>query len=143
MAKRKKAATTPEPPTAEETIHAKHVFTPDELLEVGKLLGRTVTSITVLQQEKSAVTKDFSSRIETEEIRRDSLVDKVGSGYEMRETPCIVVFDPKNRSKDYFRKEGDDRGEFVERREMTTADFQLALPHVEDALVTPSGGKFD
>ena len=86
-----------------ETIHAKHEFSQDELLELSRSLGRTCTEISKLESEKSAVTKDFSFRIETKEIQRDSLVGKVTSGYEMRPTECVVVLDPKNRSKDYFR----------------------------------------
>ena len=65
----------------EETIHAKHVFSQEELLELSRDLGRTCTAINTLESEKSAVTKDFGSRIETNEIKRDSLVDKVTSGY--------------------------------------------------------------
>lgn len=112
-----------------DNIHAKHTFSPDELLDLSRELGRTCTEITKLESEKSAVTKDFASRIETKEIHRDSLVDRVTSGYEMRPTDCIVVMDPKNRSKDYFRIGPDgSKGEFVERREMTQADFQLNIP---------------
>ncbi len=119
-------------PEIKETIHAKHSFSSEELIELSRSLGRTCSEITTLEAEKSAVTKDFGGRIETKEIQRDLLVDKVTSGYEMRPTECVVVFDPKNRSKDYFRRDGDgEKGEFVERREMTQADFQLALP-VED-----------
>lgn len=113
-----------------ETIHAKHIFTEKELLELSRGLGRTCTEISTLESEKSAVTKDFGSRIETKEIQRDSLVDKVTSGYEMRPTECFVVMDVPNHSKDYLRRNADGTtGEFVERREMTTADFQLALPN--------------
>ena len=113
-----------------ETIHSKHVFSQEELLDLSRDLGRTCTAINTLESEKSAVTKDFASRIETNEIKRDSLVDKVTSGYEMRPTECIVVLDPKNSSKDYFTVNPDGgRRDFVERREMTAADFQLALPY--------------
>lgn len=115
-----------------EAIHAKHNFSQEELLEISRDLGRTCNEITQLEQEKSAVTKDFASRIETKEIRRDSLVDKVTSGYEMRLTECFVVFDPPNRSKDFFRIDGKGkRGEFVERREMQQSDFQLTIPEPE------------
>jgi hypothetical protein len=120
--------TTDKIPDIIETIHAKHTFSQDELIEVSRSLGRTCTRSPRLNRRR-AQSKDFASRIETEEIMRDSLVDKVSSGYEFRPTECIVVFDPKNRSKDYMRRNGDgEPGEFVERREMTTADFQLALP---------------
>lgn len=116
-------------PDIVETIHAKHTFSQEELIEVSRSLGRTCTEITTLESEKSVVTKDFASRIETKEIMRDSLVDKVSSGYEFRPTECVVVFDPKNRSKDFMRRLNDGEiGEFIERREMTQADFQLALP---------------
>jgi hypothetical protein len=115
-----------------ETIHAKHVFSQDELVDLSRELGRTCNDINTLESEKSAVTKDFASRIETKEIRRDSLVDKVTSGYEMRPTECLVMLDPKNRSKDYFRRDSFGLpGDFVERREMTQADFQLVLPNTE------------
>ena len=128
-----------------EVIHAKHIFAQEELLELSRDLGRTCTAINTLESEKSAVTKDFSSRIETNEIKRDSLVDKVTSGYEIRPTDCIVVLDPKNRSKDYFRVTSMGLpGDFVERREMTTSDFQLVLPETEgdDTTVTlGAGGK--
>lgn len=116
---------TPKNEPIKETIHAKHEFTTQERLELSLELGRTCSNHTRLEQEKSAVMKDFNSRIETEEIKRDSLVTKVTSGYEMRPTPCIVILDPKNRSKDYFKMTPDgDAGEFVERREMTEADEQ-------------------
>jgi len=115
-----------------ENIYAKHVFTQEELLDISRELGRTCTEINTLEQQKSAVTKDFASRIETQEIKRDGLVDNVTSGYAMKPTDCIVVLDPKNRSKDYFKQDSHGLpGEFVERREMTQADFQLSLPEVE------------
>ena len=115
-----------------ETIHARHTFTHDELLELSRELGRTCTEINRLEQEKSAVGKDFGARIETQEIKRDGLIDNVTSGYAMVPTDCIVVLDPKNRSKDYFRRDaGGYPGEFVERREMSQADFQMALPATE------------
>src|ERR1035441_10114439 len=115
-----------------EVIHAKHIFAQEELLELSRDLGRTCTAINTLESEKSAVTKDFASRIETNEIKRDSLVDKVTSGYEMRPTECVVVMDSKNRTKDFYKigKDGDAL-DFVERREMTTADFQLVLPETD------------
>jgi hypothetical protein len=115
-----------------ETIHAKHEFTQEELLELSRSLGRTCSEISTLESEKSAVAKDFAFRIETKEITRDSLVGKVTSGYEMRPTECLVVLDPKNRSKDYFRFTPPSLlGELIERREMTAADFQLSLPKTE------------
>lgn len=120
------------PKDIKETIHAKHTLSQEELLELSRDLGRTCTQISTLEQEKSAVTKDFGGRIETQEIKRDTLVDKVTSGYEMRPTECVVIMDPKNRSKDYFRMLPDGTvGDFVERREMTQADFQLPIPEVE------------
>ena len=123
---------TKQPEPIIENIYAKHVFSQEELLELSRELGRTCTTISKLESEKSAVTKDFASRIETNEIKRDGLVDNVTSGYAMRPTDCIVVMDHKNKSKDYFKVQPDGtQGEFVERREMTQADFQLALPEVE------------
>jgi hypothetical protein len=117
-----------------EVIHAKYVFTQEELLELSRELGRTCKGINTLEEEKSAVGKDFSARIETNEIKRDGMIDFLTMGYQMRPTECIVVLDPKNRSKDFFRV--DSLGmpsEFVERREMTSADFQLVLPETEGA----------
>ena len=123
---------TKQPEPIIENIYAKHVFSQEELLELSRELGRTCTTISKLESEKSAVTKDFASRIETNEIKRDGLVDNVTSGYAMRPTDCIVVMDHKNKSKDYFKVQPDGtQGEFVERREMTQADFQLALPEVD------------
>lgn len=50
----------------------------------------------------------------------------------MRPTECFVVMDVPNYSKDYMRRNADGTiGEFVERREMTQADFQLALPKID------------
>lgn len=122
-----------------EEIYARHEFTEPELLELSRELGRTCNAINKLEAEKSACTKDFGGRIETAEIKRDGLVENVTSGYAMKLTNCIVVLDPKNRSKDFFRQNSDGTaGEFVERREMTSADFQLVLPETEggDATLT-------
>ena len=125
-----KKSKTPEPII--ENIYAKHVFSQDELLELSRELGRTCSQISKLEAEKSAVTKDFGGRIETQEIKRDGLVENVTSGYAMQPTDCIVIMDPKNRSKDYFKLNANNtKGEFVERREMSQADFQLALPAVD------------
>ena len=116
-----------------ENIYARHNFTEPELVDLSRELGRTCTAISKLESEKSAVTKDFASRIETQEIKRDVLVDNVTSGYAMIPTDCIVTLDPKNRSKDYHKQNADGTpGDFVERREMTTADFQLVLPNTEE-----------
>lgn len=115
-----------------EKIFARHTFTEPELVQLSRELGRTCTAISKLESEKSAVTKDFASRIETQEIKRDGLVDNVTSGYTMVPTDCIVTLDPKNSSKDYHKQNPDGtRGEFVERREMSQADFQLALPETD------------
>lgn len=117
-----------------EEIYAKHTFTEPELLDLSRDLGRTCSEINQLEQQKSAVGKDFAARIETQEIKRDGLIDNVTSGYAMRLTNCIVTLDPKNRSKDYHKQNPDGtQGEFVERREMSNADFQLALPESEGA----------
>lgn len=119
-----------------EEIFAKHVFSQVELLELSRELGRTCTQISKLESEKSAVTKDFGGRIESQEIKRDGLVDNVTSGYRMQPTNCIVVFDPKNRSKYYFKQNPDGtKGDFVERREMSQADFQIELSGTESAPV--------
>ena len=116
-----------------ENIYARHTFTEPELLELSRELGRTCSAISKLESEKSAVTKDFTSRIETQEIKRDGLVDNVTSGYAMKPTDCLVILDPKNKSKDYFKQNPDGtQGEFVERREMTQSDFQLALPNTDE-----------
>jgi hypothetical protein len=116
-----------------ETIHAKHVFSQEELLGLSRELGRTCSEINSLESQKSAVGKDFAARIETQEIKRDGLIDNVTSGYAMVPTECVVIMDAKNRSKDYFKIGKDGIAlDFVERREMTQADFQLALPETEE-----------
>ena len=115
-----------------EEIYAKHVYSESELLEVSAELGRVCKGINTLEDEKSAVSKDFSSRIETQEIKRDGLIENLNNRYVLRKTDCIVVMSPKNRSKDYFRVDTLGLpGEFVERREMSQDDFQLALPATE------------
>lgn len=116
-----------------EVIQARHTFSDTEKIELSLELSRTCSQVNSLEQEKSAITKDYAGRIGTAEIKRDSLVEKIISGYEMKPTDCIVTLDPTNRSKDYHRKNPNNtKGEFVERREMTQADFQLALPNTED-----------
>ena len=115
-----------------EEIYARHTFTEPELLELSRELGRTCNAINKLESEKSACTKDFGGRIETQEIKRDGLVDNVTSGYSMKLTTCIVTLDVKNRSKDFHKQNPDGTpGEFVERRKMTPADFQLVLPETD------------
>lgn len=117
-----------------ETLHAKHTFTDAEINEIARELARTNSEINTLEAEKSAVAKDFAGRIETKEIHRGSLSADINNGYKMKPTECIVVMDPKNRSKDYHRRDADgEKGEFVERREMTQADFQLPLAGTEGA----------
>ena len=117
-----------------ENIFARHIFTEPELLELSRELGRTCNAINKLEAEKSACMKDFGGRIESQEIKRDGLVENVTSGYAMQPTDCIVIMDSKNRSKDYFRVDSLGLpGDFVERREMSQADFQLELPAKEDA----------
>ena len=115
-----------------EEIYAKHTFSEPELLDLSRELGRTCSEINQLEQQKSAVGKDFSARIETQEIKRDALIDNVTSGYAMKLTNCIVTLDPRNRLKDYYKQNPDgSQGDFVERRDMMGADFQLVLPETE------------
>ena len=128
----KKTKDEPETPVVKETIQAKHTFTQDERNELGMELSRTCRAIGTMEEEKAATAKDYAGRIQIAEIKRDSLVEKIASGYEMRSTECAVTFYPTNRSKDYWRLNLDGtRGEFIERREMTTSDFQLTIPDGE------------
>ena len=50
------------PSVITEEIYAKHTFSQDELLDLSRDLGRTCSEINQLEQQKSAVGKDFAAR---------------------------------------------------------------------------------
>ncbi|HEX2881221.1 MAG TPA: hypothetical protein VHO25_16950, partial [Polyangiaceae bacterium] len=77
-----------------------------------------------LEEKKKQVTADLKAQVEAAQAEVNLLSTKISNGYEMRETECVVTFDPKNSSKDYHVKK---TGVFAKRAEMTKQDFQITM----------------
>lgn len=117
-----------------ETIPAQYFFNDVEKLELGLKLGNGTAKLSELEGQKKSVTADFNGQIESVKAQIGSLSQKVTSGYEMRETECVVTFDPKSNTKHYHNRR---TGEFVRSAEMTRADYQFNLPVEESQPSAP------
>lgn len=109
----------------------KYNFTGEELVELGRSAHRHQTESDSLEVQLSSIKKDYQSRIEAAQMRRDAAFSKLTDGFEMREYKVIMVFNkPKKAMKTIYHLDADAQdkiGEFIREEAMTEADAQMIL----------------
>ncbi len=102
----------------------KHELTTDELQEIGKRMAKALLDLADAQDELKSVQGQIKSRITIAEATAKQCAEKVRSGYEYRQTPCIAIYDYDAARVKYVRE---DTGELLSERSMTDDERQGAL----------------
>lgn len=115
----------------QERVLAKHTFTSEELVDLGRAAGRSQIEVGSLDAQLSSIKSDYKGRIEGAEMRRDSAFDKLRDGFEMREVEGIIVFNrPKKGQKTIYHYDEnlpDFIGALIRAEDMTPGDCQAEL----------------
>lgn len=77
----------------------KYEFSYGEMLDLGRDLSAKNQELRQLEEQKKSVVAEFGSRIAVAKEQISSLSDKVASGYEMRETTCMIDYHVPVRGK--------------------------------------------
>lgn len=120
-----------------ERVLAKHTFCADELIELGRSAGREQSGIAALEADLSSIKKDYQSKIEGAEVRRDRAFSKQADGFEMREVEAIIIYNsPKNGMKSiHFHRPGAKMpvGELLREEPMSEFDLQMEMQLIQAA----------
>lgn len=108
-----------------EHIDSRYDFNITEIGELARKMALANQRAIELEEKKKQLSKDYAAQVEAAQAEANVLGQKISNGYEMRETECVVTFDPKSSTKFYHRKRD---GEYVRSAEMTRRDFELSLP---------------
>lgn len=85
--------TTPLPEKKKITLTLRCNLTDPEKINAGKELAEATNQLTELENDRKQVADSFKAKITAEDAKVASLSNKVRSGYEFRQVPCLVHFD--------------------------------------------------
>jgi DNA segregation ATPase FtsK/SpoIIIE-like protein len=130
------------PHVGEETIMLRHDFTDKEFREVAGKLNVAMNTRNSLESALDTLKKDYNAKITQQEGVIDEMNNKLGNGYEMRDTKVVVVFDPAHGRKRYFMPDDKKRKKCVAEADMMPSDYQTEHPALlpkppETPAVTP------
>ena len=108
-----------------EVLYLRHDFTTEERLEMGTNLAEAHNRLAAIEEEETvmkAQVKDKKAGV-TQTI--GTLSRNLGTGYEMRNTPCTLVWDSPNVGEVSYL---DPDNKTVKTRAMSESERQLELP---------------
>lgn len=109
----------------ERTIeYLKYTFSDEEKKDLAMQMAQTSIKKDSLEQQKTAVTKQFASDIAQAGIIIQSCASKIESGYEMRQIDCEEEPDFEKRILKTYRT---DTGELVKTRPLRSDEMQKSL----------------
>ena len=142
--------TTDKPKLKTETKNISHKFTLEERDQLGLDLAQSFAKLRGIDAEFDQVKSSFKARITEMEARIDRLSTDRTNGFVMRDTPCFVAYNTKQKEKYYFLDEesavsvqrlcnvGGTKGcppsECVLTEKMTANDFQQELIEAESKI---------
>jgi hypothetical protein len=85
-----------------EVKNVKHVFTPEELNEIGGNLARSIAAARGIESEFDQVKASYKAKTTEAEARIDNLSTARMNGFDMRSERCVVFFRPTDSKKDYW-----------------------------------------
>lgn len=107
----------------------RYNYTTAERLEKGRALADEYGTLDSVNSDLERVKKDFKARIETHEAKIALLAEQTRSGYELRETLCLWVYnEPKPGRKTLCRA---DTIEIIGEEDMTGADTQMIMDELD------------
>lgn len=123
----------------------RHVYSPQELGELGGELARSIGEKRQLDADKKRAVAEFGAQMKACDAAIELAQGKLAAGYETRSVPCYVALNyPTAGRKTYFRT---DTGAPAGEGEMTSSDSQFVLDledkaaaAVEAAAAGPAAG---
>ena len=112
----------------EETVSLRHDFNDKEYRDIGGKLNIALNTLAQLEHDLAAISKDYKARIAQQEGIRDELNNKLGNGYEMRQTKVAVVYDPKRGVKTFFAADDKKQKAPLGEEPMRQSDYQIEIP---------------
>jgi hypothetical protein len=89
--------------TENKTI--KHTYTLEERDQLGADLARAFGSLRGVEMEFDQVKSSYKTKTAEAEARIDKLATARNNGFEFQETPCVVVYRPAKKEKEYYLTE--------------------------------------
>lgn len=108
------------------TKEIKHMFTQDEMVEVGEALVDLIDQKEALEQEKKSYTKSLNDQIAEVELKMKEKADMHKQGYENRKVNVTVKIDFAAGEKYFCDPE---TGECLLSEELTAEDRQLKIEY--------------
>ena len=112
------------------TKFLKYVFTEEEKRGLAENMVRKVTEAEDLEDQKKAVTSEYTAKINSAQAEAQSTAKKLTSGFEMRSVDCEEQLDYDQKKVTTIRL---DDGEIVENRTMSNLELQQSLDLKEAA----------
>ena len=106
------------------TRFLRYDFTDEEKAELANDMARKITEAEDLDDQKKAVTSEYTAKINSAQAEAQSKAKKLTSGYEMRQIDCVEILDYEEKEVTVTRL---DDSEQVERRTMTNYELQQSL----------------
>jgi hypothetical protein len=112
----------------------KHSFSVEEKNALGQQLAQRFSERRGKEAEFDQVKASFKSILAEKDAAIENLSTSLVNGFEMRNKPCIVLYRPSEREKDFYLEEGfesKDHSLPVLTEPMTQSDFQQELLQAE------------
>lgn len=131
-----------------EQIQAKHTFSHEEIAGIAVKMAGVAQEYDDTENEFASLKADYSAKLKKIDLERDTLVQRIRDGFEMRPATAYVRFDhPEKGRKTYYREYepalvGEDSESWngvIREEAMSGPDFQRELPISEDQLATAAG----
>lgn len=112
-------------------ILARHDFTDSEIRGIAVKMAGVAQSYSATESEFASVKQDFKAKLDRLELDRDTLVQRIRDGFEMRPTPAYVEFNVPEKGRKRYYRVGQGvyvYGEMIREEPMDATDFQRELP---------------
>jgi hypothetical protein len=80
----------------------KHTYTPEERQALGEEMAQQVNALRAIDSEFEQVKAQYKSRTALAEAIMGKCAAAITSGFEFRDTPCVLVIDAKRRRRLWF-----------------------------------------
>jgi len=107
-----------------EKISCRYEFTTEEKRKISERLAEGVSELQRLENEKKAISSQLKAQIDSAAGRIRADAERIRSGWEYREMPCIREMDFDAREILWFRE---DNGDLAARRPMVASELQMEI----------------
>lgn len=109
-------------------LHLRYNYNNVEKLVFADKMAEAQKQIGYIEDEKKRANTQFKSRLEMATAERDEMMDRIQTGYEVREVSCTVTANYPEAGVKTVRRS--DNGEIVKVEAMTDGERQMSLPGI-------------